>query len=85
MSQTTDLPKRADIPRESTWNADALFKDWGTWQGELENARSALPKLCAYSGKLSESADTLGDWLDLPNRGWAIGAIASVCEYVLSG
>jgi len=65
MAQTTELPKRADVPRESTWNAEALFKDWGTWQRELENTRSALPKLCTYSGKLNENAETLADWLDL--------------------
>ena len=64
MAQTTELPKRADVPRESTWNAEALFKDWGTWQRELENTRSALPKLCTYSGKLNENAETLADWLD---------------------
>ena len=65
MAQTTELPKRADIPKESTWNSEALFDDWSKWQGELNTARSTLPRLTAYSGKLSESAETLADWLNL--------------------
>ncbi len=65
MSQSTDLPKRTDVPKENTWNAEALFKDWDTWQAELKIARSELPELSTYSGKLSENAETLADWLDL--------------------
>ena len=80
MSQTIAILQRADVPRESTWNAEALFKDWGTWQGELENARSVLPNLCAHAGKLSESAETLADWLDLYQS--EVGRLARLQVYV---
>ena len=80
MSQTTALPKRTDVPKESTWNAEALFKNWDTWRAELDIARSALPKLSAYCGKLSEGAETLADWLDLYQA--EVGRLARLQVYV---
>ncbi|MBN1146265.1 MAG: oligoendopeptidase F [Anaerolineales bacterium] len=64
MPTTQRLPARKDVPKESTWNSEALFKDWSAWRTELEAARQALPALSAFAGKLGAGPDTLADWLD---------------------
>lgn len=56
--------KRADVPREQTWNRESLFASWAAFQQELDDIAASLPTLTAYSGRLHESSSVLADWLD---------------------
>jgi oligoendopeptidase F len=64
MEQTTQLPQRKDVSKESTWNAEALFESWDAWQAELAAANDALPGLSAFAGQLGNSPTMLADWFD---------------------
>lgn len=57
MSKT--LPKRAELPKEQTWNVEALFASEQDWNAALEAARASADQLKPYMGKLAESGQTL--------------------------
>lgn len=66
MSKTTkELPKRSEIPVESTWRLEDIFASDELWQEELKKLQQDIPQAEAYKGKLSESADALYDLLKL--------------------
>lgn len=49
------LPKRADVPKQHTWDLEALFKSDAEWDAESKRIDAALPKLQAFAGKLGAS------------------------------
>lgn len=53
------LPKRADVPKQHTWDLEALFKSDAEWEAESKRIDAALPKLQAFAGKLGASASSL--------------------------
>ena len=69
MAKTTkELPKRSDIPVESTWRLEDIFATDELWQEELKKLQNDIPKAEAYKGKLSESPDALYDLLKLQDE-----------------
>jgi oligoendopeptidase F len=56
---------RADVPAESTWNAESVFAGWDPWQAELEALSAEISEHEKYAGKLTTSPATLADWLEL--------------------
>ncbi len=64
MSETGQVLKRKDVPEKSTWNAEALFESWNTWQTELDAVEEALPALSDFAGKLGDGPTVLADWFD---------------------
>jgi oligoendopeptidase F len=66
MSVTTAQPllKRADVPREQTWNRESLFASWDAFQQEFEAIAAQLPEFSKYAGTLGSSPDVLLAWLE---------------------
>ncbi|WP_249870113.1 oligoendopeptidase F [Oceanobacillus saliphilus] len=62
---TKELPKRSEVPLDSTWRLEDIFTTDEQWQAELKELQQEIPKVEQYKGKLSESADTLYDLLKL--------------------
>jgi len=57
--------KRADVPKEQTWNAESVFDNVDAWQAEFEAVTAELPQLEAFKGTLAQSAERLVEWLDV--------------------
>ena len=57
--------ERKDVPRESKWNAQAVFPSWDQWSAEAEALTADLPQLSTYDGKLAQGPTELAGWLEL--------------------
>ncbi len=53
------LPKRSELPKEQTWNLEALFPSPAAWQAALEEATRSTKEIEAFAGRLAESPQTL--------------------------
>lgn len=60
--------KRCDVPEEFTWDLSKIFESDEKWFEEYELLKSFPEKISAFSGKLSESADTLLDYFRLEDE-----------------
>lgn len=67
-SSVQSLPKRSDIPKEETWNLEAIFANEQEWETEFQNVKNLLPKITEFQGKLGESSETLYEALELQNE-----------------
>lgn len=63
-----ELPKRSEIPVESTWKLEDIFETDELWQEEFKKLQEDIPKVENYQGKLAESADNLYDLLQLQDE-----------------
>ena len=54
-----DPPARADLPREQTWDIEAIFATPDAWEEEAAAFPAALDSLKTYAGRLGESPETL--------------------------
>jgi oligoendopeptidase F len=61
------LPKRSEIPVEQTWNLEDIFVSDNEWEKEFSEVKKLIPTISEYQGKLSESAETLYEMLQLQN------------------
>ncbi|UJL47630.1 oligoendopeptidase F [Virgibacillus sp. NKC19-16] len=60
MAKTSkELPKRSELPEESTWDLEAIFATDEKWEEELKKLKADIPEIEKYQGKLSESAQNL--------------------------
>lgn len=59
------LPLRKDVPKEHTWNAEAMFSNWEAWEAERKSASNSIAKLSEFKGKLGKGVDKLADWLEI--------------------
>lgn len=53
------LPKRSDVPKEHTWDLEALFRTPKEWEKALAAVDADLPQLRACAGTLGRSARDL--------------------------
>lgn len=51
--QPRSLPARADVPREQTWDIEALFATPQAWEAEAEALPATIDALAAYAGQLT--------------------------------
>ncbi|MFK7601631.1 oligoendopeptidase F [Deinococcus sp. SM5_A1] len=51
--QPRPLPARADVPREQTWDIEALFATPGAWEAEAGALPGSIDALAAYAGQLN--------------------------------
>ncbi|MBP1969046.1 oligoendopeptidase F [Virgibacillus natechei] len=63
-----ELQKRNEVPEELTWDLEAIFATDEEWEEALEQLRSDIPEVEKYQGKLSDSAQTLYDLLQLQDQ-----------------
>ncbi|MVN86167.1 oligoendopeptidase F [Deinococcus sp. HMF7620] len=53
------LPRRADAPREQTWDTEALFTTTDAWMAEAGALPAAIDALAEYAGQLNTPAGLL--------------------------
>src|SRR6476646_8392012 len=58
------LPKRADVEKRFTWDAESVFPDEAGWEAAAETILAKLPDLAEFKGHLGESPEMLADWFD---------------------
>ncbi len=54
-----NVPPRAAIAPEHTWNAPSLFVSDEAWEAEMQNIVAALPSLSRFQGQLADGPDVL--------------------------
>ncbi len=57
------IPQRHEIPEEYTWDLSDLFASDEAWQAAYEKAGRYVALTASYRGRLSESAETLLEYL----------------------
>jgi oligoendopeptidase F len=69
MAKTSkELPKREELPIESTWRLEDIFATDELWKEELSALQKDIPEISQFQGKLAESADTLFNLLTLQDK-----------------
>ena len=63
MEETNKIKKRSEIPVEDTWAIEDLYPSDEAWEETLQTLEADKNTLAGYDGRLSESADTLYDFL----------------------
>ncbi|RSL31231.1 oligoendopeptidase F [Salibacterium salarium] len=58
-TETKNLPKREDVPKEWTWDLEDIFSTDEEWEKEFEAIKNLLPDITSFKGTLGESADNL--------------------------
>ena len=59
------VPERSDIADEYTWDLADLFADDEAWEAAYEAVEERIGALSAYEGRVTESATTLAEALEL--------------------
>ena len=57
--QKNKIPKRNEVPKEYTWATEDIFASREDWEKALKECQGYTEKLKAFSGRLSESGETL--------------------------
>ncbi len=65
MSERNSLPKRNEVEKQFTWAIEDLYVNDELWEKEYNELKDMLPEAAKYRGRLSESAQTLLDFLKL--------------------
>lgn len=60
-----ELPARADVPAETTWDATRTFATYEAWEATLDGLKDRIGAVVAYKGRLAEGPDILADCLKL--------------------
>lgn len=69
MSKTSkELKNRDEVPKELTWDLEAIFATDELWEEEFKQLQKDIPQLEAFQGKLAESADVLYDLFKLQDE-----------------
>lgn len=63
-NQVKVLPGRADVPREETWDIEALYATPEAWEAEAAALPKAIEALGAYAGTLGNSPEALLAYLN---------------------
>ncbi|MFC5712492.1 oligoendopeptidase F [Thalassorhabdus alkalitolerans] len=66
--KNNSLPKREDLPIETTWNLEDIFSTDEEWEKEFNHIKELLPDLQEYKGKTGESAEQLYGLLVLQDK-----------------
>lgn len=53
------LPKRHELPQQSTWNLETVYPDEALWETDFQAVKDRIPQLEAYRGTLGSSAGQL--------------------------
>ncbi|MFD2629689.1 oligoendopeptidase F [Oceanobacillus kapialis] len=65
---TKELPKRNEVPVNLTWKLEDIFETDQAWEEELTQLQKDIPQIAEYQGKLSDSADSLYNMLQLQDN-----------------
>lgn len=64
MNNSIDVPSRADVPQEQTWDVNSIFPDHDAWSAACDDVEARIPALKAYSGTLGKGPERLLEFLD---------------------
>src|SRR5690625_4127307 len=56
---TKELKSRNEIPKELTWDLEAIFATDDLWEEEYKKIQEDIPSISEFQGKVAESAQTL--------------------------
>lgn len=68
MANSKQVPLRSEVAVEDTWDLSPLFKDDKAFEKTYEEAEKEIPVLENYSGKITESSETLLSYLEERDR-----------------
>ena len=62
------IPKRADVDKAYTWAIEDIYPSDEAWAADLAKLKAVPARLVTYKGRLSESGDTLLEFLQLSDE-----------------
>jgi oligoendopeptidase F len=62
------LPKRNEVEVQGTWDLESMFATPEAWAEAYTQLDAEIPKLAAFKGRVTESAETLAEFLALKDR-----------------
>ena len=65
MAEIKKLRERSEIPEQYTWNTTDIFPSDEAWEAAYEEAKTLIPRLAAYAGKLGDSAANVYEYTEL--------------------
>src|SRR5690625_452845 len=69
MSQSTkELKERHVIPKDLTWDLEAIFATDELWEQECKQLQADIPALTDFQGKLAESAEAFYELFTLQDK-----------------
>jgi len=58
------VPMRSEIPRDQTWNAEAVFADRNVWKEGLDSLKKEMSRIDGFEGTLSRNPERLIEWFE---------------------
>ena len=58
------IPKRSEVAKEQTWNAELVFATRDEWHEELAKVGESTKVLSGFAGSLSSAPSRLAEWLE---------------------
>ena len=65
---STTIPNRSEVAREHQWDLSKLYPTDEAWEKDLKKLKNLEEPVAAYAGTLSQSADTLFQFMELWNQ-----------------
>lgn len=62
------IPKRSEVPEQFKWALEDIYATDEKWAEDLQNLKAMPERIAAFKGRLSESADTLYDFMKLSDE-----------------
>ena len=62
------IPKRSEVPEQFKWALEDIYATDEKWAEDLQKLKAMLERIAAFKGRLSESADTLYDFMQLSDE-----------------
>lgn len=59
----TELPNRSEVPKEETWDLEAIYPNVEAWEEAFREVKELIPEVEAFKGRLAQSSDVLLDLL----------------------
>ena len=61
----SQVPERSELPTEDTWDLNSIYADDDAWAAAYESVSDRVDDLREYEGRVTESPDTLLEFLEL--------------------
>ena len=62
------IPKRSEVPEQFKWALEDIYATDEKWAEDLQKLKAMPERITAFKGRLSESADTLYDFMKLSDE-----------------
>ena len=62
------IPKRSEVPEQFKWALEDIYATDEKWAEDLQKLKAMHERIAAFKGRLSESADTLYDFMQLSDE-----------------